>query len=606
MKTVYHVELADPAAHEFEVRLSLESAPEGLTLRLPAWIPGSYMIRDFARNLLDIRAAAGGASLELAKIDKQTWRLAPTSASVVVTYRVYANDLSVRTAFLDMTRGYFNGPSMFLEPVGQQGGFEVHIVRPSVGLGEHWRVATTLEPLAVDDAGFGAYRADSYATLIDHPVEIGPFARWPFVVAGLPHEMIISGRQQCDGERLSRDLAAICSEHVRMFGELPDMPRYLFLTLALGEGYGGLEHKESSSLICERADLPSRGMEKPTEGYRRFLGLCSHEYFHLWNVKRIRPAVFLEPDLSREVHTTLLWAFEGITSYYDDLALVRSGCIDQAAYLEMLAHTVTRVTRGAGRMRQSIAESSFDAWTKFYKQDENAPNAVVSYYAKGALVALGLDMALRDATGEQVSLDDLMRALWRRYGKPEVGVPEDGIERLASELAGQDLSGFFSDFVHDTTELPLQRWFEGLGIGFRLRAAAKPDDIGGYVDEAKPLPASAVLGARFQSAGDLTQITHVYLGGAAHLAGLSAGDRLVAVNGLQAKPDRLAAMIAALPPACPVLVHLLRRDELMTVSLRPLAAPADTCDLWLPDASSLSAAQRQRREAWFSGRANGH
>jgi predicted metalloprotease with PDZ domain len=317
-------------------------------------------------------------------------------------------------------------------------------------------------------------------------------------------------------------------------------------------------------------------------------------------VKRIQPAVFQAPDLAREVHTTLLWVFEGFTSYYDDLTLLRSGVIDLPAYLGVLAQTITRVMRGAGRIRQSIAESSFDAWTKFYKQDENAPNAVVSYYAKGALVAFGLDMTLRARTGGKASLDDLMRMLWVRHGRAGVGVADGDVERLAGELAGSDLSDFFARYVYGTAELPLVAWFDVIGVGCRLRGAAKPDDLGGFVESVEPSPSRKVLGARFQAAGDLVQLTHVFRGGAAHEAGLSAGDRLVAIDGLQTKPDRLAEQVAALPDDRPALVHALRRDELMTFSLVPLPAPNDACDLWLPGEDASTERKRQRRVQWLT------
>jgi predicted metalloprotease with PDZ domain len=388
--------------------------------------------------------------------------------------------------------------------------------------------------------------------------------------------MAITGRQRCDRRRLAQDLEHLCNEHIALFGTPAPLEGYLFLTLAVGEGYGGLEHADSCSLICTRDDLPQPGMDKPTEGYRRFLGLCSHEYFHLWNVKRIKPTIFVEPDLTREAHTSLLWAFEGITSYYDDLALVRSQCIEPSNYLELMAQNVTRVMRASGRLRQSVAESSFDAWTKFYKQDENAPNAIVSYYTKGGLIAFGLDVTLREMTDGRASLDDLMRELWRRFGQTGRGVEEDTIERLASELVGTDLSEFFAEAVYGTEELPLERWFGSVGVAYRLRPAATPDEPGGFIEKLGPVEARGVLGARFKAAGDLVELTHVFEGGAAQAAGLAAGDRLVAVDGIQAKADTLAARIAGLPKGQPVTVHALRRDELMTFGLLPQPAPADT------------------------------
>lgn len=282
-------------------------------------------------------------------------------------------------------------------------------------------------------------------------------------------------------------MAPICAEHAGMFGRLP-VDRYLFLTLATADGYGGLEHSDSTSLICKRTDLPARQMIKPDKAYRQFLGLCSHEYFHLWNVKRIRPARLAAADLGSECYTELLWAFEGITSYYDDLALVRSGVLSAEEYLDTLANTVTRVLRTPGRLRQSVAESSFDAWIKFYKQDENAPNAVVSYYVKGALVALGLDVTLRERSADSLSLDDLMRRLWERYGRTGIGVPERGIEVEAGELLGASLEAFFQQYVYGKEELPLTEWFGKLGIGYRVRGANNAEDVGATNLQRRPIP----------------------------------------------------------------------------------------------------------------------
>jgi predicted metalloprotease with PDZ domain len=595
----YSIRPLNPAAHLFEVELAIAAPdPDGQRLALPAWIPGSYMIRDFARNIVNIAARTANGDARLTKLDKQTWQLEPIQQAVTLTYQVYAWDLSVRAAHLDQRHAYFNGTSVFLRVVGKE--HEPHAVAILPPGGDEyaaWRVSTTLPAVEANARGFGAYEAPDYPALVDYPVEIGTQQTLDFEAASVPHSMAISGRHGCDHERLSRDLEVICAQHASMFGELP-VERYLFLVLTTANGYGGLEHRDSTSLICARDDLPRPGLEEPDEGYRRFLGLCSHEYFHLWNVKRIRPERLQQADLSREVHTELLWAFEGFTSYYDDLALVRSGCIPAASYLELLAQGITRIMRGTGRTRQSVAESSFDAWTKFYKQDENAPNAIVSYYSKGALVALGLDMALRDATDDAVTLDDLMRALWRRHGQPDIGVPEDGIETLACELAGRDLSEFFARYVHGTDELPLQDWLASAGIGMLLRPAKDPNDKGASADQApEAVEPEPVLGARWSNDNGAALLSHVLDDGAAQAAGLSAGDRLIALDGLQISPDKLAKLIARSDG--PVTIHAFRGDELLQFQVQPLPAPADTATLWLLADDRLSPAQRARRAAWL-------
>jgi predicted metalloprotease with PDZ domain len=570
---------------------------------LPAWIPGSYMIRDFARNIVSLHVTSGGNAPDVTKLDKQSWRLDGCEGEVSVHYQVYANDLSVRSAHVDSTHAYFNGTSLFLRLEGSE--HEPHLVsiEPLEQLPAGARVATSMPAVRTDMHGFGDYSAHNYEALIDYPVEIAELDECRFSVHDIEHRLAIYGRHDCDFDRLAGDLERICRVHAELFGELP-IGQYLFLVTAVGDGYGGLEHRDSTSLICSRKELPPRQPDsdsKVSKEYRRFLGLCSHEYFHLWNVKRIRPEVLKRARLDQETHTSLLWAFEGITSYYDDLALVRSGVIEPEAYLEQLCEIVTRVMRGRGRFRQSVAESSFDAWTRFYKQDENAPNAIVSYYAKGALVALGLDVTLRTLSDDNLSLDDLMRKLWREYGHPAIGVPEEGVEKAAEELLGQSLQDFFQRYVHGTEEMPLEAWFGALGIGYRLRPAKSLTDMGGVpenpaVDPSKAVP---VLGARVVENKGAAELVALFEGGAAQKAGLAAGDRLIAVDGLQVDGQSVHDAIACLSSGHEVRLHAFRRDELMEFTLRAQLAEADTCDLWLLETPGLDKRVTLRRNSWL-------
>jgi predicted metalloprotease with PDZ domain len=604
----YRVRPASPQAHLYAVELEIPRphAPS-LVLDMPAWIPGSYMIRDFAKNIVRIGAADSTGPLELEKLDKQTWRLSSPHGPVTIRYQVYAWELSVRAAHLDRTHGYFNGPSLFLRVDGMDQVPCRVVLEPPEGEGfAAWRVATSLRPLEAEPYGFGSYHADDYEDLIDHPVEMGVFTLIPFEVPApadpaaavppVPHAMAITGRHRADAARLQSDLPRICAQHAALFGELP-VDRFLFLTTAVGEGYGGLEHRYSTSLLCSRDDLPAPGEEKATEGYRRLLGLCSHEYFHLWHVKRIRPSAFVGRTLGREVHTRTLWVFEGITSYYDELTLVRSGCIDERAYLELLAQTITRVQRTPGRLVQTVAESSFDAWTKLYKQDDNSPNAIVSYYAKGALVALALDLTIRGRTGGAKSLDDVMRALWTRYGKSGVGVPERGVEGLCAEVTGLDLDAFFARALDSAEELELTGLLAEVGIELTFRPALGPKDLGGVVDEIKPQPAKPTLGLRLQPGTPEPVIGNVLSDTAAQEAGLSPGDTLVALDGIRITRDNLDALVARVPEGSEATIHAFRRDELLELRARPQPAPADTCQLRItPDAPAETA---QRRAAWL-------
>lgn len=574
MKTTpirYSVHPVNPAAHRFEVTCTVEMPdPAGQRFALPAWIPGSYLIRDFARNITAIRAEAGGKAVRLHKIDKHTWEAAPLkhTAPLTVSCEVYAWDLSVRGAHLDEIHAFFNGTSVFLSVLGQEESPCLVDLQPPDGRQfKDWRIATALEPArgekrCAKSHGFGLYRAASYDELIDHPVEMGRFSLASFEACGVVHEIAITGQHDCDMDRLTADLKRVCEWQIRFFGEPAPMPHYTFLVTAVGEGYGGLEHRASTALLCSRNDLPYKGMTEMTEGYRTFLGLCSHEYFHTWNVKRIKPAAFTPYNLTRENHTTLLWAFEGITSYYDDLALLRSGVIELKDWLELTAKAINAVQRTPGRLKQSLAESSFDAWTKFYRPDENTPNAVVSYYAKGALAALALDLTLRHQTKGRTSLDDVMLALWQRHGQTGVGVGEDDVQAIAEELSGLNLKRFFADTVFGTGELPLKKLLAQVDIKLKWETAKIPS-----------------LGIKTSGEGSDVKLATVYDGGAAQAAGLSAGDLLIAIDGLRVTPASLDKQLARRQPGETLKIHAFRRDELMSFDVKLAPPTADTAKL---------------------------
>jgi predicted metalloprotease with PDZ domain len=391
-------------------------------------------------------------------------------------------------------------------------------------------------------------------------------------------------------------LQRVCQAQIDLFGgaaeSVAPVDYYLFQVLAVGEGYGGLEHRASTSLICKRDELPQPGASAVGDDYRSLLGLASHEYFHTWNVKRIKPSAFLPYDLTRETLTGQLWAFEGITSYYDDLMLVRSGVIGVSDYLELLGRDITRLLRAPGRSKQSVAESSFDAWIKYYRQDENTPNAVVSYYVKGALIALALDLTLRRAGA--TTLDDVMRALWQRHGKPGVGVPEGGVEAIAAELAGIALTGFFDKYVRGTAELPLAELLAPFGVDVTLRAAEGAKDKGG--SPGKTRNSRAWLGAVL-AAGAEPRLKHVLTDGPAERAGLAAGDTLVAIDGVRASAESLERVLKLRRADDVVSVQAFRRDELMEFSVELDAAPLDTC--WLALADDAAPEAKARRSAWL-------
>ena len=479
----YTVTPSDLAAHHFTVRLELPApGPEGLTLSLPVWIPGSYLVREFARNLLSVSAVDGAGPVALRRVDKATWWAPPGTGTLVVTALVYAWDLSVRAAHLDDTHGYFNGTSLFLRAHGHEVQPHTVVLEPPPGAaGREWRVATTLPRRTGGELEFGTFEAADYDELIDHPVEMGTFRHFAFDVEGVRHEVALTGvlRGPLDEERLRADMAAICGAQLRFFGGPPPMSRYVFQVMVVGEGYGGLEHRASTSLLCTRQSIPVPGDDPASEDYANFLGLVSHEYFHTWNVKRIKPAAFTPYDLTRENHTTLLWFFEGVTSYYDDLFVRRAGVWPAARYLRRLAETFTGVWRTPGRLRQTVADASFDAWTKYYRQDENAPNAQISYYTKGSLVGLALDLTLRRESGGALSLDAVMAHLWASRGQTGRGVDEDGIEAAVAALLGRPLTAFFDAAVRGTADLDFAALLAEFGVEWVLRPADGAADKGG-------------------------------------------------------------------------------------------------------------------------------
>lgn len=563
-------------------------------LWLPDWIPGSYMIRDFARNVSRLSArTADGAPVTVTSVDKSRWQCAPVQGPLRVDYEVYAWDLSVRSAHLDQHHGYFNGTSLFLAVAGQEDRpVSVELCHPE-GVSDAWRVATTLTPLAAPAWGFGTYTASSYDELIDHPVEMGCFDLVEFEACGTPHAVVVTGRHQGDLERLARDLKRICEAQIRFFGGQAPFARYLFQLMLVGQGYGGLEHRSSTSLLCSRDDLPLAGESEsqPGNGYRGLLGLCSHEYFHSWNIKRLKPALFMPYDLRREQHTPLLWFFEGFTSYYDDLFLVRTGLISVDSYLELLGQHITRHLRTPGRFEQTVSESSFHAWTRYYKMDENTPNRVVSYYVKGALVGLCLDLLLRQ---HGHTLDEYMQHCWQRFALQGRGVAEEDLLAALDEIVtAPALRDFMRQALHETTELPWQALLEQAGITVSLRAGEGAQDAGGRPGSRKTvLP---WLGVKVQAGEGGAQISHVTPDGPAERAGLSAGDCVVALDGLRTNAANWEKRLQRLAVGDSVSVYAFRRDEWLATTCVLTEPPLDTCVLALAD----DPVQRVIAEKWL-------
>ncbi|MEO6322421.1 MAG: peptidase M61 [Polaromonas sp.] len=509
----YRVEIGDLHAHLFHVTLTVASPAALQRVSLPVWIPGSYLVREFAKNLQGLQAQQGKGSpdaLVVEQLDKCSWQIACSPASpLVLRYAVHAHDNSVRTAWLDANRGFFNGTSLCLKVEGQETSPHVLELPASRAL-TGWSVATGLTPQKINAQGFGRYQASDYDELVDCPVEMGAFWSGSFSARGVPHRFVVAGASASfDGARLLADTQKICEAEIRFWhgSKKPPHKNYLFMLNAVDDGYGGLEHRNSTALICTRKELPRLGDAKTADGYTTLRGLISHEYFHTWNVKRLRPAEFESYAYDRENYTELLWFFEGFTSYYDDLLLRRAGLVDNAGYLKLLTTTVNQVLQAPGRLVQSVAEASFDAWVKYYRPDENTPNATISYYAKGALVALCLDLTLRTEgrTTHGATLDDVMRALWRRCkGGP---MREADVAKVLDTLGLRSFAPELASWVHGRGELPLKALLHQHGVNVLEEPAQLAQQLGLRVSENQGVHIKTVL-----------------RGGAAQEAGFAAGD----------------------------------------------------------------------------------
>ena len=554
----YQIEFDDYRQHLVHVTLRFLANPTQV-LSLPTWIPGSYLIREFAKHIESVKAYdEDGRQLKINKFEKNKWRLYNTDHELItVEYDVYAYDLSVRGAYVDQTRLYVNPACVCLGLEDQeQAPIELEIFLPDEL--KHFQIATGLASKSLVKGRY-TLKADNYAQLIDAPFELADQTRFSFEANGIPHEFVVSGQHAMNAERMKQDIEKICSTEISMFGSAP-FSDYTFMTMATGNSYGGLEHPNSTSLISPRDDLPKA--DEPTEpsaDYQRFLGLCSHEYFHSWLVKFIRPENFANYDLDQEGYTSLLWIFEGFTSYYDDLILYRSGVISQESYLKLLKSQIDRYLQNPGRFIQSVSESSFDAWIKFYRQDENSNNAGTSYYNKGCLVALCLDLGLR-LRGS--NLDALMRRLYENSQKG-IQVNERTIFELCKELTGDDWTEQINHLINTTDELPLDQLFPEFGLSYSLKN-----------DKAMP------FGLKVVEKPEGVVIQQARRDGAGVQAGLSANDVIVAIDGLKAS-EKLLSTYAKQQGT--FTVYAFRRDEFIQFELQGGEVDLTTVELNVVD-----------------------
>ncbi|MFI8008594.1 M61 family metallopeptidase [Acinetobacter sp. ABJ_C4_1] len=535
----YQIEFDDYKQHLVHVTIRFLANPNQ-ELWLPTWIPGSYLIREFSKHIEAVKAYdEAGRMLNIKKTEKNRWRLFNTDHELItVEYDVYAYDLSVRGAYVDQTRLYINPACVCLGLDGQeQSACELEIFLPDEL--KHFQLATGLASKSLVKGRF-TLKADHYDQLIDSPFELADQTRFSFEAHGIAHEFAISGQHSTNVDRLKADIEKICAAEIEMFGSAP-FKNYTFMTMATGNSYGGLEHCNSTSLITPRDDLPkSNEPTEPSKDYQRFLGLCSHEYFHSWLVKFIRPENFANYNLHQEGYTSLLWIFEGFTSYYDDLILLRSGVISQKSYLDLLKSQLDRYLQNPGRFVQTVAESSFDAWIKFYRPDENTNNAGTSYYNKGALVALCLDLGLR-LRGS--SLDALMRRLYENT-QNGIQVNERTVFDLCEELTGDSWVEQINHLINTTDELPLDQLFPEFGLSYTF----KNDKTLAY-------------GLKLTDKPEGVLVQNAQREGAGAKAGISANDVIIAIDGLKAT-TKLIEKYAKQKGIYQVLAF--RRDELLS------------------------------------------
>ena len=549
---------ANPAAGTYLVELGVNARDE-LLLRMPAWLPGSYMIRDMAAEVQSIEILCGSKKQSIQKIDKSTWRakLNEKLQKVRIRYEVFAQDPSVRRAYLDDERGFITFSSLCLLPVGFEAApVEVDIRKPKNKV--NWKVASSLQTLDIDSDGFGLYSATDYDELIDSPVELGSWQSLKFKAYGVEHRIILSGKvPPFDKTRLINDVKR-CTETVIAFFD-PKTHRapfasYTFFLNLTESLYGGLEHRASTALAASFYDLPIKG-EQTSSDYGRLLELFTHEYFHAWWVKRVKPSVFIPYDLTQESYTGLLWVFEGFTSYYDALLTARSGATDKNVYLKSLQNTLNRHLTSTAGKRQSLAESSFDAWIKYYKVRTNRSRAVTSYYDKGALVALALDACIRKKTAGKKSLDDVLRYAWQQFVNAQgdyAGLDEEVMPELILDATGVDLTDELDRWVFGCEEPDYEKLLKTFGISSKkvsLEATRK------------------VLQAKLSGA-DTLLISQLDEGGSAEEGGLCVGDELVAIDGIRVRKANLEKLLKRYAGQSSVKIHVFRAGVLKELQLK--------------------------------------
>ncbi len=572
----YYVAMPQPQTHLYEVSLLLQNCPSPiLDLKFPVWTPGSYLVREYSKNLQDFTAYCDDKLLQVCKVSKNHWQINTTDVTnaslVTIKYRIFAAELSVRTNHLDSTHGYFNGAALFFRiPNYNKLPINITIEAPS----KQWRVTTAL-PSVPGKAN--TFRAADFDTLVDSPFEIGTHEVYNFEVLGKPHELAIWGKGNYQVERMITDIKRIIEVEAEMFGGLP-YSRYIFLLHLFAQAYGGLEHKDSCSLIYQRFGFRDK------DKYERFLQLVAHEFFHLWNVKRIRPKGLEVFNYDGENYTPSLWFCEGTTSYYDLLIPLRAGIYDATSYLSHLSQEITRYQNTPGRKVQPLSESSFDAWIKLYRPDANSGNSQISYYLKGEMVSLLLDLMIRADHRNNKSFDNVLVKMWEQFGKDEIGFTPEQLQSVIESVAGTDLSDFFERYIDGLEDLPFNSFLEPFGLHL----------VGDNNEE-------PYLGVRVTTENGREIIKFVEAASPAQIAGIDAGDELVAIDGIKVGANGLAERLKDYQPNDCMQITVFHQDQLNTHTVT-LTSPIPTkYQLKLID--KLDSSQKDNLIGWLGASA---
>lgn len=581
----------DVKQHYLMVRLVIDQPDaKGQQLSMPAWMPGSYLIRDFAKHIVKIEARQAGKPVKVNKIASHIWQVENTAEALEIEYVVYAFEHSIRGAYADNTRVFFDGARVFLAVEGQTQ--SPHHLQLEVPIPD-WQIATSM---ARASHSYPAFLAEDYEDLIDHPIQMGLFETHSFAVQNVPHYLHLQGRHYGDITRLIRDVKLVCEVTARLFpGKLPMSEYHFFLDVA-SSGYGGLEHRASTAMMCARDDLPTE--DGGSSNYRTLLGLFSHEYFHTWWVKRIKPAVFVPYRLQQPGYTRLLWVFEGFTAYYDDLHLVRAGVISREQFLDTLANNITKYLQTPGRLMQSVADASFDTWIKFYKPDENTPNVSISYYLKGSLIALCLDTKLRMLEAQNKSLDNIVQHFWARYMDGKAGMEENAIEQWLEENQLPAVAEWLHRAVYSTEELPLVECFSALGIEMTTQSVSY--DLGS-AEINKGIERKEIqhaLGMRLEVQDHDIVVAHVLTNSSAMEGGVCARDILVTIDGVRVTKNTYAHLLSRLKTGQTVQLCLFRDDILIPVLVQ--IRPSQAVAVKLKFATPIDPMVRAIQDAWLA------